>query len=130
MRLAADPNARFDEEKEPFKLERALREAISSWEERAKELRALRFYWFVGLLFAALGVACYLRRNRWLGVTLLIAGFSEFIYWTSPTFLGSATREFDRLLLNKLVFSLVSLVLLGLAIYLLGVFSEEKSDPR
>ena len=60
----------------------------------------------------------------------MIAGFSEFIYWTSPTFLGSATREFDRLLLNKLVFSLASLVLLGLAIYLLGVFSEEKSDHR
>jgi hypothetical protein len=124
-RRAAEPGAQFDQESEPFKSESALRQAISGWEERAKEVRALRFYWFVGLLFAVLGVTCYLWRNRWLGVTLAIVGFSEIIYWTSPTFLGP-TREFDRLLLNKLVFSMASLVLLGLGIYLLGVFSEEK----
>ncbi len=128
-RRAANREVGYNDESEPFKSERALRDAITSWEERAKEVRALHFYWFVGLFFAALGVTFYLWRNRWLGVTLVIVGFSEFIYWTSPTFLGS-TREFDRLLLHKLVFSLVSAVLLGLAIHLLGVFSEEKSDSR
>lgn len=128
-RLASDPHADFDQEKEPFKSERALREGITNWEDHAKEVHALRFYWFVGLFFATLGVACYLRFNRWFGITFLITGFSEFIYWTSPTFLG-VTREFDRLLLNKLVFSLVSLVLLGIGIHLLGVFSEVKDDRQ
>lgn len=126
-RRAADPKARFEDEQEaePFRSESPLRNAISSWEERAKEIHALRFYWFVGLLLTLLGVACYLRLNRWLGLTLLIVGFSEIIYWTSPTFLGAATREFDRLLVHKLTLSVVSLVLLGGAIRLLAVFAEE-----
>lgn len=127
---AADPKARFEDEQEaePFKSEKALRDAISSWEERAKEVHALRFYWSVGLLLAGLGVASYKRFNRWLGVTLLTVGFAEVIYWTSPSFLGTATREFDRLLLNKLVLSVLSLVLLGLAIQFLEVFTEERRD--
>jgi hypothetical protein len=126
-RRAADPKAQFqdDREAEPFKSEAALREALSSWEQRAKEIHSLRFYWIVGLALAALGMAGYRRGNRWLGITLLIAGFSEIIYWTSPTFLGPGTREFDRLLVNKLALSVASLLLLGLAIRLLGVFAEE-----
>lgn len=59
----------------------------------------------------------------------MIAGFSEIIYWTSPTFLGSNTREFDRLLVNKLALSAVSLALLGLAIRFLRVFAEERKAP-
>lgn len=131
-RRVADPKARFEDEQEaePFKSERALRQAISSWEQRAKEIHALRFYWSVGLFLALVGAAFYLRVNRWLGVTFLIVGFAEIIYWTSPTFLGAATQEFDRLLLNKLGLSVVSLVLLGLAIQLLSVFREERTDPE
>jgi hypothetical protein len=130
-RRAADPKARFEDEQEaePFKSAGALREAISSWEQRAKEIHALRFYWSVGLLLAVVGAACHKRLNQWLGVTLLIVGFSEIIYWTSPTFLGAATQEFDRLLVNKLVLSVVSLVLLGLAIHLLAVFKEQAGHP-
>ena len=129
-RRAADPKAHFEDEQEaePFRSEASLREAISSWEERAKEIQSLRFYWSVGLFLAVLGVGLYLRANRWVGMTLVIAGFSEIVYWTSPTFLFSATREFDRLLVNKLVLSVVSVVCLGLAIRMLGVFSEGKHE--
>jgi hypothetical protein len=125
-RRAADPKAEFDYDQEPFKSESALCEAISSWEERAKEVRALRIYWLVGFIFAATGLVCYLKINRWLGVTLLIVGFSEAVYWTSPSFLGTSTQEFDRLLVNKLVLSLISLAALGLTIHLLEVFREER----
>jgi hypothetical protein len=125
-RRAADPKVAFDDDQEPFKSESALREAISSWEERAKEVRELRLYSLVGFIFAAAGVAFYRKVNRWLGITLLIAGFSEAVYWTSPTFLGTSTREFDRLLVNKLVISLVFLAALGLAIHWLDVFREKK----
>ena len=129
-RRATDPKAQFqgDLESEPFRSEQSLRAAITSWEERAKELHALRFYWFVGFLLALAGAVCHLRVNRWCGVTLLIVGFSEIIYWTTPTFLGTATREFDRLLVNKFALSLVSLFLLGLSIRLLRVFEEERKD--
>jgi len=129
-RRATDPKATFEDlqDTEPFKSEASLREAIQSWQERANEIHSLRFYWFVGLGLVVLGAVSYRGLNRWVGVTLLIAGFSEFIYWTSPTFLGPVTREFDRLLVNKLVLSLVSLALLGVTIRFLGAFSEATGE--
>jgi hypothetical protein len=127
---AADPKGAFqeDQDTEPFRSEASLREAIQSWEERAKEIHSLRFYWLVGVVLVVLGAASYLRINPWLGMTLLIAGFSEIIYWTSPTFLGAVTNEFDRLLVNKLVLSVVSLVLLAVAIRILGAFAPKKRE--
>jgi hypothetical protein len=112
-------------QKEPCKTEQALRLAISEWEERSKEIRAIRFYCLVAAVLFVLGLFAYKKINRWLGLTLLIAAFSEFIYWTSPTFIG-ATREFDRLLVNKLVLSIVALALLVGAIWFLDIFAEKE----
>jgi hypothetical protein len=112
-------------QKEPFKTEQALRLAISEWDERSKEIRAIRFYCLVAAVLFVLGLFAYKKINRWLGLTLLIAAFSEFIYWTSPTFIG-ATREFDRLLVNKLVLSIVALALLVGAIWFLDIFAEKE----
>ena len=114
-----------ERETEPFKSEIALHDAISDWEQKSKEIHGLRFYWFVGLALSFIGLLIYKTFNRWLGFTLLIAGFAEFIYWTSPTFLGASTREFDRLLVNKLAYSVISLVLLGGVIFTLGIFSQK-----
>lgn len=124
-RLKAEKPLSYAEERdtEPFKSEQELKQAITEWEEKAKEMRELRFFWTVGLLLLVLGMVIYKRVNRWFGLTLLIAGLSEFIYWTSPTFFGG-TREFDRLLWNKLVLSLVSLVLLMAVIRLNRIFAD------
>jgi len=115
---------------EPFKSERALHEAISQWEARSKEIHALRFYWLVGVALSALGMLIYILRRRWLGLTFLIAGFTEIIYWTSPTFLGISTREFDRLLGYKLVFSVLSLALLLVVIMMQGIFVQAQPEER
>ena len=125
-RRAADPKTRFEieEDVEPFRSERALRDAINGWEEKSKEIHALRFYWTVGCAIAIVGMLSAVYLNRWLGLTLLIVGFAELVYWTSPTFLGPSTREFDRLLVNKLALSAVSVVLLVVAIRILGVFND------
>lgn len=125
-RAKASKDSRLGEDVdvEPFKSEHALSDAIKEWEDRAKEIRELRFYCTIGLAFFVLGLACYRKLNRWAGVTLVIAAFSEFIYWTSPTFLGGGMREFDRLLGYKLAFSLVSLVLLVSVIWLWEVFAS------
>ncbi|HJZ95370.1 MAG TPA: hypothetical protein VKE70_02635 [Candidatus Solibacter sp.] len=110
---------------EPFKSESALHEAITDWEQKSKEIHGLRFYWFIGLALCAIGLVTYQTFNRWLGFTLMIAGFAEFIYWTSPTFLGGGTREFDRLLVNKLAYSVISLVLLLALIFMLDIFAQK-----
>ena len=131
-RRAADPKATFEDmrDAEPFKSEASLREAIQSWEERAKEIHSLRFYWLVGFALVVLGSASYLRANPWVGMTLLIAGYSEVIYWTTPTFLGAVTTEFDRLLVNKLVLSLVSLSVLAVTIRLVGAFTDTQQELK
>lgn len=115
-------------QKEPFKTEQTLRQAITEWEEKSKEIRAIRLYCLVAAVLFALGLLAYKKLNRWLGTSLLIAAFSEFIYWTSPTFIGS-TREVDRLLANKLTLSIVSLVLLVGAIWLLEIFAAKEHSP-
>ncbi len=112
-------------EQEPYKSERMLREAIEGWESKSKEIHSVRFYWIIGLVLSVLGLFISRRWNRWFGLSLLIAGFSEIIYWTSPTFLGSTTREFERLLVHKFTLSLVSLALLVTAILFLKVFADD-----
>src|SRR5262249_12279979 len=114
-----------DTQIEPFKSEHELRQAINEWEEKANEIHELRFFWTVGLVFLILGMVIYRKLNRWLGLTLIIAGLSEFIYWTSPTFFGG-THEFDRLLWNKLLLTLLSLVLLLLVMWFNRVFANQE----
>src|SRR5215510_13656452 len=116
-----------DTEIEPFKSEHELRQAINEWEEKANEIHELRFFWTVGLVFLILGMVIYRKLNRWLGLTLIIAGLSEFIYWTSPTFFGG-THEFDRLLWNKLLLTIVSLILLLLVIWFNRVFADQETS--
>jgi len=109
---------------EPYKSEHTLRDAITDWERKSAEIRELRSYWVAGLVFLVLGLVAYRKFSRWFGVIFLIVGFSELIYWTSPTFFGPGTREYDRLLVNKLVFSVASLILLFLAIAMNRIFAN------
>jgi hypothetical protein len=99
-------------EEEPYKSERLLREGIRDFESKSKEVFELRYFWFSGLVFLIIGVFCYKKGSPWLGLTLLIAAFSEMIWATSPSFRGGSQTEFDRLLTNKIIFSSISLVLL------------------
>jgi hypothetical protein len=115
---------------EPFKSEIALRAAITDWEKKSAEIRELRSYWFAGFIFFVLGLVIYRKGGRWLGLTLLIIAFSELIYWTSPTFFGPGTQEYDRLLLNKLVFSVVSLLLLLSVIWLNRIFADNNAKEQ
>jgi hypothetical protein len=119
----ANPEAE-DLTTEPFRSQDQLRQAIQEWETKAKAVRALWFYWLVGLLSLGLGAALYRRGSRWAGLTLEITAFAEFIYWTSPELFDGHVREFDRLLLFKLVLSVVSLALLAVVIVRQNVFSE------
>jgi hypothetical protein len=125
-----DRNYRSELQTEPFKSELTLREAITDWEKKSAEIRELRVYWFVGLGFFVLGLLTYRKFSRWFGLALLIVGFSEFIYWTSPTLFGPGTREYDRLLVNKLVFSTLSLFLLLAVIWLNRIFANGEEQPK
>ena len=101
------------QEKEPYKSETLLREAINDWERKSKEIFELRYFWCSGLVFLIVGFLCYAKASSWLGLTLIIAGFSEMLWATSPSFrFAGPNTEFDRLLTSKIIFSLLSLALL------------------
>jgi hypothetical protein len=108
---------RFREEHEE-EYERAsdLKGAIRDWEEKSEKIRELRIFWIFGAGLFAIGAVLYGKRSAWLGLSLLITGAVEMIWWTSPTFtfIGNDI-EFDRLLINKLALTLATLVLIIMA---------------
>ena len=109
----------WDPSKEPDRSRDRLRRAIETWEMQSRDLMELHYFWWAGLLCAALGVAGF-RIHRWLAAALLVTGFVVMLYWTSyPIRLLGGTPEFDRLATWKLVYSALTLVLLiGAWLYL------------
>jgi hypothetical protein len=106
---------------ESYKSKEELKEAIEAWENRSREISELHFFWWCGLFCVGLGLACFVRANQWLGVGAILVGFVEMLYWTSPTFrmLGGGV-EFERLLVWKTVYTVLSLaLLLALWVYFL-----------
>jgi len=90
-----------------------LRGAIQTWEYQTKQISELRFFWGCGLVLLLLGILLYQQQYLWLGLTMIITGISEMIWWTSPSFRwGGSSIEFDKLLTNKIAFSLTSIILL------------------
>jgi hypothetical protein len=100
-------------EREPYKSEWKLRQAIETREGHSKKIFELHFFWACGAGSLVVGLLCYRLVNRWLGIAGVIAGFLEMLWWTAPQFraFGSGV-EFDRLLTQKIIFSLISWVLL------------------
>jgi hypothetical protein len=90
----------------------ALRTAIEDWERKSNEVREVRFYWAWGFLAVALAAVCHRRGWQWAAMALLLLGFSEMEWWTSPSFMGGAQQEFTRLLDNKILFTILSLTVL------------------
>ncbi len=118
------PNERYT--KEPYQSEYKLKNSILSLENEMYSLFRVKFFWSCGLLSIILGLVCYTKINRWLGLSGIIVGFSEMICWTFPTIrIISRTVEFESLLTTKLVLSVISWVLL-VSLWLFSVHIENK----
>ncbi|MBN1253691.1 MAG: hypothetical protein JXA50_00240 [Deltaproteobacteria bacterium] len=98
--------------KEPYKSEYKLKNSIRNWESYSRDIFRLRFFWVCGFLSIVIGSLAYVKFDRWIGIVGLIAGFSEMIYWTCPFNFSYTNYEFERLLTNKLIFSLIAWLLL------------------
>jgi len=97
---------------EPYKSELRLKEEIESRESRQKQVVELFFYWAGGLFSILAGVLVYRRVNDWLGISAMLTGLTEMIYWTSPLHIYQPGGEFELLLNAKLGLSLITLGLL------------------
>lgn len=99
--------------KEDYERNSDLKNAIEQWEEKSREIYELRMFWLFGFLFFAAGAVLLARSADWLGMAFIIPGISEMIWWTSPSFrFAGSPLEFERLLMNKLFFTTLTLVLL------------------
>ncbi len=103
-----------------------LRYEIEGRERRLREIRDLWLFCSAGLVFIILGAGFYLKQAAWTGMSLLIAGFAELIWWSSPAFSGGgANAEYELLLINKTVISLIALGLLYVAWYFRARFEPK-----
>src|SRR3990170_7074882 len=88
-----------EDHKTEYDRESDLKGAIQQWEERSKEIHELRVFWAFGFALFLVGTFLQLRGWAWLGISLVIPGIIEMIWWSCPSFrfVGSPL-EFDRLL--------------------------------
>ena len=96
--------------------QRKLRNAIKTWEGNARKRKKMIFYWFGGLFLFMLGIAIYYFRKLWVGLSFIIAGVSEMIWWSSPSFsYTGSTSRLAHLLTTQLVLTVASMAIVLLA---------------
>ncbi len=102
-----------EDHKQDYEREAELKQAIQDWESRSKEILELRVFWAFGLALFFIGVFLQAKGCSWLGMSLLIPGVVEMIWWTCPSFrFAGSPLEFDRLLINKLTFTLATIAII------------------
>jgi hypothetical protein len=108
----------LQENNELYNKKEVLRSEISERESKRKEFRDLWIFaaFGAGLVIAG-GLLCR-SQILWPGISLLIAGFSVFEYWVSPSFFSGANTEFHTLLVSKTLLTFVALILLYILWYL------------
>jgi len=86
--------------------ETEVQQAIEAWEEHARQVVGLHFFWWCGLACVAAGGAFYRWVHGWVGAGLVISGFVAILAWTAPAFTALGARpEFERLLVLKFAYS-------------------------
>ena len=90
----------------------ALRSEISERETKTREFRDVWIFTVYGVALIILGTVLYRSRAMWPGLSIVIAGFTIFEYWVSPSFFSGASNEFHALLVSKTVLTVVALIAL------------------
>ena len=104
---------------EPYESEIKLRDAIEQRERWQRKVGEVWFFWIAGAIGIGIGAFVYRSVNAWLGMSGVLVGYSEMLFWTSPLLHGRIIGpEFDSLLGVKLLLSTITLVSL-VALWLL-----------
>lgn len=101
----------------------ALRMELTQREDMSRELRDIWIYSGAGYVLIALGSVLYLRGHNWVGMSLVLPGFTELAWWSAPSFtMGGAVQEYELLLTNKIILTMIAFVL----IYTVWFFGTRK----
>jgi len=100
------------ENAELYSRQDALSSELHQREMMSEKLRDTWVFYVAGMVLVMLGVFLYARGARWLGTALVIPGLLELMWWSAPTFsMGGAQLEYQALLLNKIVLTIIALVI-------------------
>ncbi|MCB1049645.1 MAG: hypothetical protein H6510_02210 [Acidobacteria bacterium] len=110
--------------------ESRLRQAINAWEIQSEAILKLRLFFAAGVLLCVLGWLSYRFGSKWLGFSCFFVGFLELFYWSSPSFFGGRTAEYERMLHNKFFLGLVALGLLIGAARTVGLLANPVKEPE
>ena len=101
----------------------ALASELRQRENVTREIRDLWIFSIAGVVLIGIGSILYTRGFEWTGMSLILPGFLELSWWSAPSFtLGGAVREYDVLLMNKIILTIVAFVLL----YSLWFFAQRR----
>lgn len=96
---------------EPYASEITLRLEIERREGWQRKVIELWFFWVAGAISVAVGIVIFGRVNGWLGMSGILVGHAEMIYWTSPLLHSRYTgAEFETLLNIKLLLSVAVMI--------------------
>jgi hypothetical protein len=113
---------------EPYNSKTKYKKAIRDWEKKEEKIHEVIVFWIVGLILVLLGSLIYYRKGKWLGLSLIIVGFVEMIWWSSPSISTSGSHiEFLKFLNIKLFLSLISISIL-IVLWEIGKKFDEKSE--
>jgi uncharacterized membrane protein len=110
---AADQFTFRQENAELLARSEALASELRQREQIEREIRDIWIFSGAGMMLIVFGCVLYYRGSVWPGMALVTPGFLELTWWSAPSFtMGGAVSEYDTLLLNKIVWTIVAFVLL------------------
>ena len=110
-KIEIDSLKRIDDKLYETKL--SYKDAIEDWEAKENKTHEVIRFWMSGLILISIGSFFYYKRNKWFGLSLIITGLVELIWWSSPDLtLSGATLEFLKYLNVKLILSSITLFIL------------------
>jgi hypothetical protein len=94
----------------------SLASAIEDWEHKNAQVHELHVFWAFGIGLFLVGAIVLAVGQGWLGMALIVPGVVEMLWWTSPSIrLEGCPVEFERLLLHKVIFTLITLAVIIVA---------------
>jgi hypothetical protein len=108
----------------------ALQSEISEREAKRRAFRDLWIFTAFGAGLIVLGAVLYRMRATWSGLSIVIAGFTVFEYWASPSFFSGAGAEFHALLVSKTLLTLAALFSLYVVWRVMSIDIKDKGNGK
>ena len=103
---------KLKDEEQLYKDRRIFEAEYADRIDKSREVRNLWFYCGSAFALIMFGMALFHKKYDWIGLSLIISGYVEIIYWSSPSiFFGGANVEHTALLVNKIAITTIAIAM-------------------